>query len=186
MSCDVKICIVRKTIRCYLPPPSSGSSCTLSFFPFPPPCKATFLISDLFIRGNEGSMKCAFALSVQGPPVSLSLSGICDFFTHLAVQKLWISHFIMQRQCVPYRLQWGGGVALIRRCAFISGNINNPFHSLYVSANPALRVTGVAGSRPSSLGLKVVLHPLDKSTVKCEAPSRPTALHLRNLHLSQP
>lgn len=168
---------------CLLRPRAAAALC-LSFLS-PPPCKATFLISDLFIRGNEGSMKCAFALSVQGPPVSLTLSGICDFFTHLAVQKLWISHFIMQRQCVPYRLQWGG-VALIRRCAFISGNINNPFHSLYVSANPALRVTGVAGSRPSSLGLKVVLHPLDKSTVKCEAPSRPTALHLRNLHLSQP
>lgn len=84
----------------------------------------------------------------------------------------------MRRQCLPYRLQWGGvgGVALFRCCAFISGNINNPFHSLYASANPALRVTGVAGSHPCSLRLKVVLHPLDKSTVKCEAPSRPTSL----------
>lgn len=113
MSCDVKICIVRKTIRCYLPPPSSGSSCTLSFFPFPPPCKATFLISDLFIRGNEGSMKCAFALSVQGPPVSLSLWHLRLLHSSGRAKTLdftfWEST-LMQRQCVPYRLQWGGGM----------------------------------------------------------------------------
>lgn len=131
---------------------------------------------------------CFCALSSRASRVSLSLWHLRLLHSSGRAKTLdftfWEST-LMQRQCVPYRLQWGG-VALIRRCAFISGNINNPFHSLYVSANPALRVTGVAGSRPSSLGLKVVLHPLDKSTVKCEAPSRPTALHLHNLHLSQP
>lgn len=49
MPCDVKICIVRKPIRCYLPPPSSGSSCTLSFFPSPPPLAKPHFSFQIFL-----------------------------------------------------------------------------------------------------------------------------------------
>lgn len=98
--CDVKIWVVWKSIHRYLP-----ASSVLGWQLYPLlPCKATFLISVLFIRGNEGSMKCAFTPSVQGlfflsppsltPSVSLSSpdADICEFCSHLAMQKLWISH----------------------------------------------------------------------------------------------
>lgn len=89
------------------------------------PCKATFLISVLFICGNECSMKCAFTLSVQGSPLlSHSLSPSLPLLLASATSSLiWpcknFGFHILKMHLHAETIDSGGGgdVAPMRDCA---------------------------------------------------------------------